>query len=150
MKKKFNTIIELLPDLVHSFMSREMLDICDEQDIIDYQPTFSKDDAEEFIDITNQVLNDFFGFDDEEACYGPDSLSQNSENPINFWKSYIECFYNFELVDAGVSVPEIASAGIGIYMCVDDLPMQAVNKRFAKRSFDGIHLPDFKITKDCA
>lgn len=145
MKKKFNTIHEVLPDLVHSFMNREMLDILDEQDIIDYQPTFTKRQAAEFIDITNQVLNDFFGFEEDEACYGPESLTQKSENPINFWKSYIECFYNFELVDDDLPQTQEVNSGLGIYMCVDDLSIQQANKRFAKRSFDGIHLPDFKI-----
>jgi len=148
MKKKFHTLIDLLPALIQSFMSREMIPDLEEEDVIDFKPNFSKSEAAELTAVTNELLNHFFGFEEEEACYAENSLEQAEENPIIFWKSYLDCFYNFELIEDEVDQQTYAHSSMGTYMINRMLTRPEVNKRFAKRSFDGIHLADFKIEKD--
>ena len=114
MAKMFNNIEDLLDDMVNCFTEHAMYAVLEERDVISVLPIEDADKAKDFLAKTNQVLADHFEIYDED-CYAADSMADKEENPILFWKDYLNCFFDLELVDDDTVNSKYLGTVFGIY-----------------------------------
>ena len=143
MAKMFNNIEDLLDDMVACFKEHAMFDVLEERDVISVLPIGDAVKAQEFLEKTNQVLADFFEIYDED-CYTTISLSDSEENPILFWKDYLNCFFDLELLDDDSVNSKYLGTAFGIYQIVGIAFRDEVNKRLKKRRLNGMRL-EYKV-----
>lgn len=143
MAKMFNNIEDLIDEMVYCFNERVMFNLLEERDIISVLPIEDADKAADFLEKTNKVLADFFEIYDED-CYPPSSLSDKDENPIFFWKDYLNCFFDFELVDDDTVNARYAGTPFGLYQIMGIAFRDEVNKRLKRRRLNGIRL-EYKV-----
>lgn len=144
MAKMYNTIEELLPILIQSFEEHSMFDELEEGDILSVFPLNESDIANELVVETNRVLADFFEVEDGEECYEQDSCTDKLDNPVLFWKDYINCFFDLELVDDESVNATYLGTAFGMYRIVKIIYINDVNKRLKKRRLNGIRL-EYKV-----
>lgn len=143
MAKMFNNIEDLIDDMIQSFQENAMFDILEERDVISILPIEDEKVAKDFLVKTNQVLADHFEIYDED-CYGPESINDREENPILFWKDYLNCFFDFELVDDDSINSKYLGTAFGIYQITGIAFRDEVNKRLKRRRLNGIRL-EYKV-----
>ena len=143
MARMFNNIEDLLENMVESFTEHAMFDLLEERDVISILPITDEDISTDFLAKTNQVLADHFEIYDED-CYATDSMTDKEENPILFWKDYLNCFFDFELVDDDEVNSKHAGTSFGIYQIVGIAYRDEVNKRLKKRRLNGLRL-EYKV-----
>lgn len=143
MAKMFNNIEDLLDDMVQCFQENAMFDILEERDVISILPIENPETAKDFLLKTNQVLADHFEIYDED-CYAPHSIQDKEENPILFWKDYLNCFFDFELVDDDTVNSKYSGTSFGIYQITGIAFRDEVNKRIKRRRLNGIRL-EYKV-----
>lgn len=143
MAKMFNNIEDLIDDMIQSFQENAMFDILEERDVISILPIEDEEVAKDFLVKTNQVLADHFEIYDED-CYGPESINDREENPILFWKDYLNCFFDFELVDDDSINSKYLGTAFGIYQITGIAFRDEVNKRLKRRRLNGIRL-EYKV-----
>lgn len=143
MAKMFNNIEDLIDDMIQSFQENAMFDILEERDVISILPIEDEEVAKDFLVKTNQVLADHFEIYDED-CYGPESINDREENPILFWKDYLNCFFDFELVDDDSINSKYLGTAFGIYQIAGIAFRDEVNKRLKRRRLNGIRL-EYKV-----
>ncbi|MCA5005504.1 hypothetical protein [Sphingobacterium bovistauri] len=145
MAKMFNNIEELLEDMVQCFSEHTMFDMLEERDVISVLPLENPELGKVFLAKTNQVLADHFEIYDED-CYDTNSLSDKEENPILFWKDYLNCFFDLELVDDDAINSKYNGTAFGIYQIVGIAFRDEVNKRIKRRRLNGIRL-EYKVNE---
>lgn len=143
MAKMFKNIEDLIDDMIQSFQENAMFDILEERDVISILPIEDEEVAKDFLVKTNQVLADHFEIYDED-CYGPESINDREENPILFWKDYLNCFFDFELVDDDSINSKYLGTAFGIYQITGIAFRDEVNKRLKRRRLNGIRL-EYKV-----
>lgn len=116
-----------------------MFQTMEERDIIAILPIENPEVAQSFLTRTNELLADYFNIHDE-LCYSENSLVDKIENPIFFWKDYLNCFFDFELIDDDLLHKEHLGSEFGIYQITRIAYIDDVNKRFRKRKLNGIQL----------
>lgn len=144
MGKMYNTIEELLPTLISSFKGHTMFEEMEEGDIISVFPLEDSEMATALVDQTNDLLADFFEVEDDEKCYAAASYADRLENPILFWKDYINCFFDLELVDDEATNKNFLGTSFGMYRVLNVIYIEEVNKRLKKRRLNGIRL-EYKV-----
>ena len=140
MGKMYNDVVELLPELIHCFNNHLMFDSLEEEDVISFLPIEDEEVAKEFVAHTNKVLSDHFEVEDGELCYPEDSYLDKIDNPIFFWKDYLGCFFNFELVEDLLDREDIRGTSFGTYRITHIAFINEVNKWIKKRRLNGINL----------
>lgn len=143
MAKMFNNIVDLINDMVQCFQEHAMFDILEERDVISILPIEDKAVAQDFLAKTNQILADHFEIYDED-CYGPDSMNDKEENPILFWKDYLNCFFDLQLVDDESVNSKYLGTAFGIYQITGITFRDEANKRLKRRRLNGIRL-EYKV-----
>lgn len=143
MAKMFNNLEDLLDDMVQCFQENAMFDILEERDVISILPIENPETAKDLLLKTNQVLADHFEIYDED-CYAPNSIHDKEENPILFWKDYLNCFFDFELVDDDTVNSKYSGTSFGIYQIIGIAFRDEVNKRIKRRRINGIRL-EYKV-----
>jgi hypothetical protein len=143
MAKMFNNIEDLLEDMVNCFTEHAMYDVLEERDVISILPIEDKEVATDFLAKTNKVLADHFEIFDED-CYAADSMQDKEENPILFWKDYLNCFFDLELVDDDAVNSKYVGTAFGIYQITAIAFRDEVNKRIKRRRLNGIRL-EYKV-----
>ena len=143
MKKMYNDVVELLPEMIHCFNNHSMFDILEEGDIISFIPFEDEAIAKDFVAQTNQMLADYFEVDDE-LCYSEDSYLDNHDNPVFFWKDYLNCFFTLELVGDEMSNEGFEGTSYGMYKISERADINEVNKRLKQRRINGLRL-EYKV-----
>ena len=143
MGKMYNNIEDLLDEMITCFNEKAMFDSLEERDIISVLPVEDESVAKDFVTKTNQVLADFFDIHDE-LCYAEDAYADRTDNPIFFWKDYLNCFFDLELVDDDSINQKYLGTAFGMYRIVGITFIDEVNKRFKKRRLNGIRL-EYKV-----
>lgn len=145
MGKMYNTVEELLPALIASFQGHTMFEEMEEGDIVSAFPLLSDEIAYEMVNETNALLAAYFEVgEEEERCYQVDSFADKNDNPILFWKDYINCFFDLELVDDdSINKPFLGTA-FGMYRITKVVYIDEVNKRLKRRRLNGIRL-EYKV-----
>lgn len=143
MKKKYYALEELLPALVKSFHEFAMFDVLEKDDVISILP-LKEEVGDDLLEQTNRLLRDFLTNDEFENHYAAGSFTHKLENPVFFWKDYINCFYNLELIDDEVENEQFLDSAFGIYRITQVLFITEVNKRLSKRRLNGIRL-EYKV-----
>lgn len=59
MKKMYNDLVDLLPDLISSFTNHTLFDVLEEDDLISFVPITDAAVGQEMVDQTNTVLAAF-------------------------------------------------------------------------------------------
>lgn len=143
MKKVFYEVADLLPEMIERFNALAMFDALEEGDIVSVMPIKAEEIAVDFVKKTNAVLSDYFNVHDED-CYEADSYKSTEENPIFFWKDYLNCFYNLKLVDDAPADIDFAGTRFGVFEVTEVMFIDEVNKRLKQRRLDGIRL-EYKV-----
>lgn len=139
----FNNIEDLLEDMVQCFTEHSMFDLLEDRDVISILPIEDVEIRERFLQLTNQVLSDHFEIYDED-CYDADSMNNLSDNPILFWKDYLNCFFDLELVDDDEINKKYLGTAFGMYRITGIVYRDEVNKRLKRRRLNGIRL-EYKV-----
>ena len=135
----YNRIEDLLEELIRCFETRSMFQTLEERDIVSILPIQEEEAALKFLQSTNDALANYFDIHDE-LCYSDDSMTNQEENPIFFWKDYLNCFFDFELIDDDHLHDKYLGTGFGIYQITRIVFVDDVNKRFRKRKLNGLSL----------
>lgn len=143
MAKMFNNIEDLLDEMIVCFKEHTMFDYLEERDVISILPIADEAIATDFLLKTNQVIAEFFDVHDED-CYAPNSMSDSTENPIFFWKDYLNCFFDLELLDDDSVNEKHLGTAFGMYRIVSIAFRDEVNKRIKKRRLNGLRL-EYKV-----
>lgn len=143
MKKKYYVLEELLPALIESFDESAMFDVLEEGDVISFFP-LNDDKGGELLTQTNLLLSKVFEKEEVENYYAEASCTDKVNNPVFFWKDYINCFYNLDLIDDDSINDQFLDSAFGMYRVTEVLYITEVNKRFDKRRINGIKL-DHKV-----
>lgn len=143
MKKMYNDVVELLPEMIRCFNNHLMFDLLEEGDIVSFMPFEDKEVAIDFVAQTNKLLADYFEVDDE-LCYAEDSYQDKEDNPIFFWQDYLNCFFTLRLVDEEDPDENLKGTSYGIYEVVGIAYIDEVNKRLKQRRLNGIRL-EYKV-----
>ena len=139
----YNDVNELLPAMIDCFNNHVLYDVLEEGDILSFLPIKDAEIGKNLVDQTNQMLADYFDVHDE-LCYAADSYMDKVDNPIFFWKDYLNCFFNLELVDDEVINEGLEGTPYGMYTIVNIAFIDEVNKRLKLRRINGIRL-EYKI-----
>ena len=142
MANKYFNLEDLHEDLLECFRERSMFLEISQMDVVSFLPIEDKTVAKELVDKTNQVLRDYM---DSQEIEGFQEFSENSceeaiENPIFFWKDYLSCFFDFELIDDEGLYEEFLGTQFGIYRATRVLFIDEVNRRFRNRKLLGLNL----------
>lgn len=140
----FNSLAELVPEMITCFNEHRMFESLEEGDIVSCLPFDDPEGGRDLVHQTNQLLADFFEVEDGELCYDPDSFQDKVDNPIFFWKDYLNCFYDLELVDDDALNRQYLGTAYGMYRVVRVVYIDEVNKRLKKRRLNGIRL-EYKV-----
>jgi len=143
MKKMYNDVVELLPEMIDCFNNHLMFEALEEGDIVAFMPFEDKDIATDFVAQTNKLLADYFEVDDE-LCYSEDSYVDKVDNPIFFWQDYLNCFFTLRLVDEDAPDENLKGTSYGVYEIVGIAYIDEVNKRLKQRRLNGIRL-EYKV-----
>lgn len=144
MTKMFNPIAELLPEMIDCFKEHRMFERLEEGDIISCLPFEDSEEGQSFVNQTNVLLADFFGVEDGELCYPLDSYLDKLDNPIFFWKDYLNCFFDLELVDDDSLNQQYLGTAYGMYRILRVIYIDDVNRRLKKRRLNGIRI-EYKV-----
>ena len=141
----YNSVVELLPELISCFNDHAMFDSLEEGDVITFEPIADAAEGTAFTDATNQLLNDFFEVEEEdEVCYPAGSYADKVDNPVLFWKDYLGCFFNLEIADDTLDSSEYVGTSFGMYRITKISFIDEVNKRFKQRRLNGVRL-EYKV-----
>lgn len=136
-------IEDLLEEMIRCFEERQMFQTLEERDIISVLPLGDEQVAKGFLDRTNAVLSDYFDIHDE-VCYPEKAMDDQEENPIFFWKDYLNCFFDLELIDDDPIHQKYLGSAFGIYQITRILYIDDVNKRLRQRKLNGLRL-DYQV-----
>lgn len=139
MKKKYNVLEELLPALVESFQEHTMFEVLEKDDVISIFP-LEEEKGTALLEQTNTLLRNFFETEEFANYYAKGSCKDKLDNPVLFWKDYINCFYNLELIDDDSVNDHYLDSAFGMYRITQVLYISEVNKRLKKRRLNGIRL----------
>lgn len=141
----YNSVVELLPELMESFTEHSMFDCVEEGDLISFLPIEEDAVGESFLAETNKLLADHFEVGpEEEQCYAAGAYADKVDNPVLFWKDYLGCFFNFELVEEGADASLYLGTTFGTYRIMEITYIDEVNKRLKQRRLNGIRL-EYKV-----
>lgn len=145
MKKMYNDLVDLLPDLISSFTNHSLFDVLEEDDLISFVPITDAAVGQDMVDQTNTILAAFFEVDPaEEQCYEASAYNHKEDNPVLFWKDYLGCFYDFELVEEFLDDKAFAGTSFGTYRVVKIAFINEVNQRIKKRRLNGVRM-EYKV-----
>lgn len=141
----YNSVVELLPELISCFNDHSMFDCLEEGDVITFEPIADPAVGKEFTDATNKVLNDFFEVaEEDEVCYEAGAYADKVDNPVLFWKDYLGCFFNLEIVDDTLDASAYVGTSFGMYRIMKISFIDEVNKRLKQRRLNGVRL-EYKV-----